>query len=173
MRFVRWKTSIKYRNCRWRVLPVLRSLCRNPDGLFWAGDTAQTISIGSSFRFNDLKSFLFRLEVRFDWYYHTLHGAYSAPKQRRQPVVNQFYLHLTQEPPRTFQLGVNYRSHGGIVHCAHSVIELITQFWPYAIDVLAREQGIVDGSKPVFFGGWDEDTVRYVNLPSVLGYRMC
>ncbi|KAF8222237.1 hypothetical protein L208DRAFT_1381918 [Tricholoma matsutake] len=86
---------------------LLRSLCRNPDGLFWAGDTAQTISIGSSFRFNDLKSFLFRLE-----------------------------------------------------------------FWPYAIDVLAREQGIVDGSKPVFFGGWDEDTVRYVNLPSVLGYRI-
>ena len=43
---------------------VLRSLVRNPDGLFWAGDTAQTISVGSSFRFDDLKAFLFRLEVR-------------------------------------------------------------------------------------------------------------
>ena len=43
---------------------VLRFLVRNPDGLFWAGDTAQTISVGSSFRFNDLKAFLFRLEVR-------------------------------------------------------------------------------------------------------------
>ena len=43
--------------------PVLRSLCRNPNGLFWAGDTAQTIAIGSSFRFNDLKAFLYRLEV--------------------------------------------------------------------------------------------------------------
>ena len=43
--------------------PVLRSLVRNPDGLFWAGDTAQTISVGSSFRFNDLKAFLHRLEV--------------------------------------------------------------------------------------------------------------
>lgn len=42
---------------------VLRSLVRNPDGLFWAGDTAQTISVGSSFRFNDLKAFLYRLEV--------------------------------------------------------------------------------------------------------------
>jgi hypothetical protein len=31
--------------------------------MFWAGDTAQTISLGSSFRFNDLKAFLFRLEV--------------------------------------------------------------------------------------------------------------
>jgi hypothetical protein len=45
------------------ILQVLRSLCRNPNGLFWAGDTAQTIAIGSSFRFNDLKAFLYRLEV--------------------------------------------------------------------------------------------------------------
>jgi hypothetical protein len=42
---------------------VLRRLCRNPDGLFWAGDTAQTISAGSSFRFDDLKAFLYRVEV--------------------------------------------------------------------------------------------------------------
>lgn len=41
---------------------VLRTLCRNPNGMFWAGDTAQTISVGSAFRFNDLKSFLYRYE---------------------------------------------------------------------------------------------------------------
>ena len=35
--------------------------------MFWAGDTAQTISVGSAFRFNDLKSFLYRYEeVRVD-----------------------------------------------------------------------------------------------------------
>ncbi|EDR08129.1 uncharacterized protein LACBIDRAFT_294434 [Laccaria bicolor S238N-H82] len=44
---------------------VLRSLCRNPNGLFWAGDTAQAISIGSSFRINDLKAFLYRVERSF------------------------------------------------------------------------------------------------------------
>lgn len=43
---------------------LLRSLCSNPKGLFWAGDTAQTISVGSSFRFEDLKAMLYRLEVR-------------------------------------------------------------------------------------------------------------
>lgn len=69
---------------------------------------------------------------------------------------------MNQEAPRTFQLAINYRSHGGIVQCAHSVIELITEFWPYAIDVLTRERGVVDGSKPVFFSGWDSETVRYV-----------
>lgn len=45
-------------------ITVLRSICHNPNGLFWAGDTAQTISVGSSFRFEDLKAFLFRVEVR-------------------------------------------------------------------------------------------------------------
>lgn len=69
---------------------------------------------------------------------------------------------MTLEAPRTFQLAINYRSHGGIVQCAHSVIELITEFWPYAIDVLTREKGVVNGSKPVFFSGWDSETVRYV-----------
>jgi hypothetical protein len=53
------------------------------------------------------------------------------------------------------------RSHGGIVNCAHSVIQLITQFWPHVIDNLAQEQGIVDGLKPVFFHGWDPEAVRY------------
>ncbi|KDR84732.1 hypothetical protein GALMADRAFT_260438 [Galerina marginata CBS 339.88] len=120
---------------------LLRSLVRNPDGLFWAGDTAQTISVGSSFRFNDLKAFLFRLE-----------------KRREDSLLASSSI---QEPPRTFQLAINFRSHGGIVQCAHSVIELITGFWPYAIDVLSRERGVVDGSKPVFFSGWDSDTVRY------------
>lgn len=43
---------------------VIRTICNNPDaGLFWAGDTAQTISIGSAFRFDDLKAFLYRIEV--------------------------------------------------------------------------------------------------------------
>jgi hypothetical protein len=42
---------------------LLRSLCHNPHGLFWAGDTAQTISAGSSFRFDDLKAVLYRLEA--------------------------------------------------------------------------------------------------------------
>ena len=46
-------------------ISVIRKICSNPDsGLFWAGDTAQTIAMGSAFRFDDLKSFLYRVEVR-------------------------------------------------------------------------------------------------------------
>ncbi|KAF9224470.1 hypothetical protein BS17DRAFT_766503 [Gyrodon lividus] len=122
---------------------LLRLICRNPEGLFWAADTAQTISAGSSFRFDDLKAFLYRIEA----------GQSVNIVQER--VVTQ---------PVLFQLTTNYRSHGGIVNCAQSVIELITRFWPNAIDGLQPEHGVVDGLKPVFFHGWDEDTVRYAQF---------
>ncbi|KAG2048320.1 hypothetical protein BDR06DRAFT_920603 [Suillus hirtellus] len=118
----------------------LRQLCKNPDGLFWAGDTAQTISAGSSFRFDDLKAFLYRVEQQNI-------SINSAEACLRQPAM--------------FQLAINYRSHGGIVNCASSVIELITKFWPNTIDHLQPEKGVVDGLKPVFFTGWDKDAVDY------------
>ncbi|KAF8460963.1 hypothetical protein DFH94DRAFT_790038 [Russula ochroleuca] len=119
---------------------LLRAICRNPDGQFWAGDTAQTISVGSSFRFDDLKAFLHRNEEHL--------------KQQSAGMI-------APHPPKSYQLVTNFRSHGGIVKCAHSIIVLITKFWPYAIDILPEEKGIVDGIKPVFFSGWDQDNVRY------------
>ncbi|KAG1841504.1 hypothetical protein F4604DRAFT_1598121 [Suillus subluteus] len=115
---------------------VLRRLCRNSDGLFWAGDTAQTISAGSSFRFNDLKAFVYRME------------RHSSSVASTGAPVHQ---------PMMFQLATNYRSHNGIVNCAHSVIELITKFWPNAIDHLQPEKGRVDGVKPKFFNNVDTD----------------
>ncbi|KLO20395.1 hypothetical protein SCHPADRAFT_897689 [Schizopora paradoxa] len=113
---------------------LLRLLCSNSHGLFWAGDTAQTIAIGSAFRFNDLKAFLHRVEEMVE---------------------------VNPVKPSSFQLTMNYRSHGGIVSCADSVIQLITKFWPYSIDILRPERGAVEGSKPVFFVGWEENTLRY------------
>ena len=63
--------------------------------------------------------------------------------------------------PESFHLAVNYRSHAGIVNCAHSVIQLITEFWPHAIDRLAPERGSVQGKKPLFLNGWEDDSLRY------------
>lgn len=65
------------------------------------------------------------------------------------------------EQPQNFQLKVNYRSHNGIVRCAYSVIELIERFWPYAIDHLDRERGLIDGLKPVFLTAWNDTNIRY------------
>ncbi|KAI0089831.1 hypothetical protein BDY19DRAFT_992789 [Irpex rosettiformis] len=115
---------------------LMRKICKHPNGLFWAGDTAQTISAGSSFRFEALKAFMHRVEKKSS----------SAPLAKA---------------PREFQLAANFRSHGGIVNAAHSIVKLITKFWPNAIDTLSEERAEVDGAKPVFFTGWDEDTVQY------------
>ena len=59
-----------------------------------------------------------------------------------------------------FQLTMNYRSHAGIINCAHSVIELITTLWPDAIDKLEPEKGTIHGSRPVFFTNWDLDDIH-------------
>ncbi|KAG7450801.1 uncharacterized protein BT62DRAFT_928080 [Guyanagaster necrorhizus] len=120
---------------------VLRALCSNADGLFWAGDTAQTISIGSSFRFNGLKAFQWNIEDQY--------------RKKRGPGA------ACKQPPEMFQLAVNYRSHAGIVDCAHSVIDLITTFWEDSIDRLSPEMGIVDGFKPVFFNTEDRAQLEH------------
>ncbi|KAG6330293.1 hypothetical protein ID866_8796 [Astraeus odoratus] len=119
------------------LLPIdallLRILCRNPDGLIWAGDTAQTISAGSSFRFEDLTAFMYRAE--------------------RDSTMG---LAMCRIKPIVFQLTTNYRSHSGIINCAQSVIELIGRFWPNTIDILRPEHGIIFGREPVFFSDWEE-----------------
>jgi hypothetical protein len=63
--------------------------------------------------------------------------------------------------PKAFTLSINYRSHGGIINCAHSVVKLLTELWPDSIDALDREQGLVDGPKPAFFTGWDAESAHY------------
>lgn len=45
--------------------------------------------------------------------------------------------------PAFFQLSVSYRSHGGIVNPATSVVSLITKLLPHSIDTLAPERGMV------------------------------
>jgi hypothetical protein len=79
--------------------------------------------------------------------------------QQQNTLVTSAGAYLHQ--PTMFQLAINNRSHGGIVNCAHSVIELIAKFWPNTIDNLRLEKGVVDGLKLVFLTGWDKDTVHY------------
>ncbi|KAG8942979.1 hypothetical protein FRC04_003265 [Tulasnella sp. 424] len=111
---------------------LLRRVCPNPEGLFFAGDTAQTISVGSTFRFSELKAFLYRLEREDE----------LVKRGSRKPVNPQF-----------FQLSTNYRSHSGIVKSAAYLVRLIISYFGQCIDSLAPEASLVDISahKPVFF----------------------
>ncbi|KAG8969177.1 hypothetical protein FRC03_004130 [Tulasnella sp. 419] len=108
---------------------LLRTLCKSPHGLFWAGDTAQTIAPGSNFRFNDLKALFFRME-------------------EADPAVRAGF--RTAVHPKFFQLVTNYRSHSGILRPASHVVQLLLRFYPAAIDSLAPEAGSTDGPKPLF-----------------------
>ncbi|KAH7337987.1 hypothetical protein B0J17DRAFT_706450 [Rhizoctonia solani] len=121
-------------------MKLLHNLSNNPHGIFVAGDTAQTISAGSSFRFEDLKAFLWRLEEQDE-----------AVRYGKRKAIH----------PALFHLAVNYRSHGGIVDCASSITQLISELFPYSIDKLKKETGIIDGPKPVFFSGWERGVVRF------------
>lgn len=80
----------------------------------------------------------------------------QAQRQKKHPEYN-FHPAI---PPRAFQLTVNYRSHTGIVNCAHSIIEVITKLWPDAIDTLDPERGTVDGLRPIFFTNWDSESAQ-------------
>ncbi|KAH9005755.1 hypothetical protein EDB86DRAFT_2843047 [Lactarius hatsudake] len=105
---------------------LIISLCRNPDGFLWAGDTAQTISIGSTFSFRELGAFVYR-------YQRSIQALRGTPSR-----------------PEGFQLLVNYRSRGDIVNCANAIIQLLRRF-PGAIDVLQLEEGIAGEAMPLFF----------------------
>ncbi|KAH9981609.1 P-loop containing nucleoside triphosphate hydrolase protein [Russula compacta] len=107
---------------------LIISLCRNPDGLLWAGDTAQTISIGSTFTFKQLGASVYR-------YQRSIRALRGTPRQ-----------------PEGFQLLKNYRSHGGIVKCANAIIQLLQRF-PGAIDPLRPEAGVVGRELPKIFHG--------------------
>ncbi|KAH9065004.1 hypothetical protein EDB87DRAFT_1597138 [Lactarius vividus] len=105
---------------------LIISLCRNPDGFLWAGDTAQTISIGSTFSFKELGAFVYR-------YQRSIQALRGTPSR-----------------PEGFQLLVNYRSRGDIVKCANAIIQLLRRF-PGSIDVLKLEEGIAGKAIPMFF----------------------
>ncbi|ORY39423.1 P-loop containing nucleoside triphosphate hydrolase protein [Rhizoclosmatium globosum] len=117
-----------------QLLPLV-TICQSPGtGLMFAGDTAQTISRGSSFRFQDLSSMIYGVLEKKG-------GKEFASKHR----------------PTQFQLTRNYRSHDGILRLAASVLDLITAYFPNSIDVMARDLGAVDGPLPVCFLGTDRD----------------
>ncbi|VDB86827.1 unnamed protein product [Peniophora sp. CBMAI 1063] len=117
---------------------LLRYFCRNTRGMLWAGDTAQTIAHGSDFRFADLRAFLFRQE---------------------QLDSGRIAVWEEPEPARFFHLSINYRSPGGVVECAHSIVALLSRF-PRSIDELKREEGIIPGLKPQVIGLADKGEIK-------------
>ncbi|KAI9005961.1 P-loop containing nucleoside triphosphate hydrolase protein [Gaertneriomyces semiglobifer] len=119
-------------------LALLKYVCRNPDGFTFAGDTAQTISGGVSFRFEDLKSLFF---------------SHFLPSLLPEKYGgNKGSMKLTQagsDVPALRSLTQNYRTHSGVIDVASNVVDILTTLFPYAIDKLDRERAICAGPAPV------------------------
>ncbi|CAG8449773.1 2698_t:CDS:10 [Ambispora leptoticha] len=114
------------------------------DSIFLAGDIAQCIAKGSSFRFQNLRALMYEWELNRA-------QAYNIPRDLIKTKL--------------FELNVNYRAHSGILRLASSVIDLICHFFPESIDRLSREHSEVGGPRPVIVKEFRAET--YFNIFSV------
>ena len=118
-------------------IKLLFTLLPNGRGFYFAGDTAQTISHDSHFRFQDLKSLF------FDHF-----GAAAR-------AVGQ----LQFAQPTLFTLAQNFRSHQGIVSLAATIMHMLWNGFPEMVDKLEPEIGVQGGPSPIFFLGCDAQTL--------------
>lgn len=114
-------------------LGLLLQLVMNPHGVHLAGDTAQSISRESVFRFQDAKAL-----------YWSVYGA-MVKKGNEKPKADL-------AKPRMFTLSMNYRSHQGILALASAVVDLLWRVFPDSIDKLQPEIGQSVGPRPSLFG---------------------
>lgn len=119
---------------------LLMSIVRDGRGFHFAGDTAQAISLDSTFRFEDVK------KMMFDHF---------------GPANKALNLHQSQLGfTKMFTLAKNYRSHQGILALASFVMNLLWSGFPATIDKLAPEIGDLSGPKPLVVLGCTVDILR-------------
>ncbi|KAH8146891.1 uncharacterized protein LAJ45_08970 [Morchella importuna] len=103
---------------------MLLHLVKRPNAAHFAGDTAQSISKDSVFRFENVKDLLY--------------ARFSSGK-KITPHVHKLYK--------------NYRTHQGILNLATSVMRLLYNNFPNMVDRMKDEEGQFSGPKPVMFVG--------------------
>jgi len=106
--------------------------CYDPNGMFYSGDTCQTIARGIGFRFVDIGTLFFSEGQKM--YQFT-----EEPAAIRMPLLKN--------------LLVNYRTHSGILNVAASIVDVIKRFFPQYMDSLEREKAFFSGPKPLLLNG--------------------
>ena len=113
--------------------------CRDPNGLFLTGDTAQSIMRGVSFRFKDVVSLF-----------------HEAKERSRRCDACKIAV------PTIHELEINFRSHSGILKLAASVIHLLKKLFPSSFDNLPVDSGLYPGPKPVLLVSCDISDLAYL-----------
>ncbi|CAD7695958.1 unnamed protein product [Ostreobium quekettii] len=109
---------------------------KDPNGIFYSGDTAQTIARGVGFRFEDIGTLF-----------------YTEGKKWHRSAENEFDV----GKPLLKNLLINYRTHSGILNVASSIVDLIKRFFPQYMDILERERAFFVGPKPLLLTGIRSD----------------
>ena len=123
-------------------IELLFEFVRDGRGFFLAGDTAQTISNDSNFRFADIKSL---------FYDHFK----ALSIKTRQPQLAR---------PVLFPLQRNYRSQQGILSLASLFMDLLWKAFPETVDKLQHEYGSLRGMKPVMFIGCGSEILNSAHI---------
>ncbi|XP_056164570.1 uncharacterized protein LOC115681834 [Syzygium oleosum] len=131
-----------------RQISLFKYICRNVnEGFVFSGDTAQTISRGIDFRFEDIRS-LFYKEFLID--------SKDGPDIRMEKGCLS----------KTFHLSQNFRTHAGILKLAQSVVDLLYHFFPLSVDALSPETSSLCGEAPILLESENDGSA----ILSIFGY---
>ena len=108
-------------NTQAKIILYLLASGLNTQSLFLAGDPAQSVVEGVDFRFEDVRSVIYKL---------------SDGKERIE---------------RPMKLLVNFRSHTGILACAAAVLDRMFLMFPGAAKVLPADSGLFKGPRPMYY----------------------
>lgn len=109
-------------------IALFKFICPNMEhGFMFSGDTAQAISKGVDFRYQDVRSLFYRKFL-----------SQCNNEKKEKGIVSD-----------TFVLTENFRAHSGIVQLSQCVIDLLLHFFPRAVDRIDPEIGLVKGEPPV------------------------
>ena len=112
----------------------------NVDNLFLGGDPAQAVVEGIDFRFEEVRSAVYRLT------------------EGRQTIA------------KPFKLLTNFRSHSGILSCAAQVLSIMFKHFPGSANELAgADVGLFKGPRPEYHMNKGSDKVGVVAVIDVLG----
>ncbi|RIA86765.1 hypothetical protein C1645_318131 [Glomus cerebriforme] len=114
-------------------IALILKVFETANSIFLAGDIAQCIARGSSFRFQDLRALMYQWEL-------------TRAQANHRSIIK----------PKQFDLNINYRTHNGILQLAASVVDLIRHFFPNSIDKLLPECSEVGGPQPIIFDGFQK-----------------
>jgi AAA domain len=103
----------------------------SPGGLFLAGDTAQSVSWGVDFRFEEVRSI-----------------GYNLFEDRR-------YV-----PDKPVTVNVNFRSHSGILNVAAAILDRMFDAFPKSANTLTPDIGAFTGPRPSLLKELNQDKLR-------------